>query len=166
MPIWKALSLPTSSRFGVVFVLGLVAFAPISAYAATCFDTAAQRYRVPAALLRAIALQESSGRAHAVNRNSNGSFDIGLMQINSTWLPTLARHGIAPDHLFDPCVSAMVGAWILSNNFTRLGYNMQGLGAYNAVSPHKRERYARQVLQRLPQVVSSTALAPAGPLQR
>lgn len=119
---------------------------------AGCFELAAQRYKVPAPLLKAIALQESGGRAHAVNRNTNGSTDIGLMQINSAWLPTLARHGIAEQHLFDPCVSALVGAWILSNNFARLGYTRQGLGAYNAVSPHKRERYARQVLQRLPQI--------------
>jgi len=108
-------------------------------------------------LLKAISLQESSGRANAFNRNSNGSYDIGLMQINSMWLPTLARHGISAQHLWDPCVSTLVGAWILSNNFSRLGYNTQGLGAYNAASPHKRELYARQVLRRLPQVVSASS---------
>lgn len=121
---------------------------------AACFELAAQRYKVPAPLLKAIAQQESGGRSHAVNRNANGSSDIGLMQINSAWLPTLARHGIAQQHLYDPCVSALVGAWILSNNFARLGYTLQGLGAYNAVSPDKRERYARQVLRRLPQAPS------------
>lgn len=124
--------------------------------AAGCFEQAAQRYSVPVALLKAIALQESNGRAHAFNRNPNGSYDIGLMQINSGWLPALARHGVAPQHLWDPCVSTLVGAWILSNNFARLGYNAQGLGAYNASSPQKRERYARQVLRRLPQVMETS----------
>lgn len=123
-----------------------------NAFASGCYQQAAQRYGVPAALLKAIALQESSGNAHAINRNRNGSYDIGLMQINSAWLPTLARHGISAEHLFDPCVSTLVGAWILANNFARLGYTTQGLGAYNAVTPHKRERYARQVLSRLSQV--------------
>ena len=120
--------------------------------AEVCFDRAAQRYGVPASLLQAIALQESGGKSHAFNRNANGSYDIGMMQINSGWLPTLARRGISAEHLWDPCVSTLVGAWILSNNFARLGYNTQGLGAYNAVSPHKRELYARQVLKRLGQV--------------
>ena len=129
----------------------------LPAKAATCFEHAAQRYGVPVSLLKAISLQESSGRANAFNRNPNGSYDMGLMQINSTWLPTLARHGISAQHLWDPCVSILVGAWILSNNFSRLGYNTQGLGAYNAVSPHKRERYARQVLRRLPQVASASS---------
>jgi soluble lytic murein transglycosylase-like protein len=125
-----------------------------AAFAADCFKHAAQRYAVPVQLLQAIALQESSGNARAFNRNRNGSYDIGLMQINSAWLPTLSRHGISSEHLFDPCVSVLVGAWILSNNFARLGYNTQGLGAYNAVTPHKREHYARQVLGRLSQVAA------------
>ena len=137
------------------FVVGALAMACLPAKAATCFEHAAQRYGVPVSLLKAISLQESSGRANALNRNSNGSFDIGLMQINSMWLQTLARYGISAQHLWDPCVSTLVGAWILSNNFSRLGYNTQGLGAYNAASPKKRELYARQVLRRLPQVVSA-----------
>jgi soluble lytic murein transglycosylase-like protein len=123
-------------------------WAPVFARA-HCFDLAAQRYGVPMVLLQAIAQQESGGRAMAINVNRNGSRDIGLMQINSGWLNTLARHGISERDLFDPCVSALVGAWILANNFTRLGYTTQGLGAYNAVSPDKRERYAAQVLRRV-----------------
>lgn len=116
---------------------------------AACFEHAAQRYGVPTVLLQAIAHQESGGRATAININRNGSRDIGLMQINSGWLNTLARHGIHERDLWDPCVNTLVGAWILANNFARLGYTTQGLGAYNAVSPDKRERYARQVLQRV-----------------
>jgi len=123
--------------------------------ASTCFELAAQRYRVPVTLLKAIAIQESGGRANAMNRNPNGTYDIGMMQINSAWLPTLARHGISAQHLLDPCVSTLVGAWILSNNFARLGYTTQGLGAYNAASPDKRERYARQVLQHVAQIGAS-----------
>jgi soluble lytic murein transglycosylase-like protein len=131
---------------------------------ATCFDLAAQRYGVPMVLLQAIAQQESGGRAMAINVNRNGSRDIGLMQINSGWLNTLSRHGIAEQDLFDPCVSALVGAWILANNFARLGYTTQGLGAYNAVSPDKRERYAAQVLRRVERMsVAPQQTAPQPP---
>jgi len=130
-------------------LLGCTLFLGCTVAASHCFEHAAQRYGVPTVLLQAIALQESGGRATAINVNRNGSRDIGLMQINSGWLNTLARHGISERDLFDPCVSALVGAWILANNFTRLGYTTQGLGAYNAVSPDKRERYAAQVLRRV-----------------
>ena len=114
---------------------------------AHCFTEASARYNVSASLLEAIARHESGGRAHAININANGSRDIGLMQINSGWLPVLQRHGVQEKDLFDPCVNVLVGAWILSNNFQKLGYTTQGLGAYNAVTPWKRERYARQILQ-------------------
>ncbi|MEI7785366.1 MAG: lytic transglycosylase domain-containing protein [Betaproteobacteria bacterium] len=129
----------------------------VQAARAACFEQAAERYQVPEVLLRAIAQQESGGNPHAINRNTNGSFDIGLMQINSLWFPTLAKHGIAPQHLYDPCVSTLVGAWILSKGFARLGYNAQGLGAYNASSPEKREHYARQVLRRVAHLSAAQA---------
>jgi soluble lytic murein transglycosylase-like protein len=136
----------------ILWTAGLLLFC---SQALACFDLAAQRYNVSPALLQAIAQHESGGRATVVSTNSNGSRDIGLMQINSSWLPTLARHGISERDLFDPCVNVLVGAWILSSNFARLGYTTQGLGAYNAASPDKRERYAQQVLRRMTQVAAN-----------
>ncbi len=117
---------------------------------AHCYDLASRQYAVPASLLRAVAQQESAGNPHAVNYNRNGSADLGLMQINSQWLGALKRHGIDSRDLWDPCVNVLVGAWILANNFARMGYNAQALGAYNSSVPALRERYARQVLRRLP----------------
>ena len=37
----------------------------------------------------------------AINRNRDGSHDIGLMQINSMHLPDLARQGITRQRLLD-----------------------------------------------------------------
>src|SRR3990172_12166224 len=48
------------------------------------FEAAAFRYKVPSNVLRALARTESNFRADAINRNSNGTEDVGLMQINST----------------------------------------------------------------------------------
>ncbi len=137
-----------AKSFMVFFTLFISSAA--SATISTCVDFASQRYGVPSQLLHAIAQQESGGRSHVVHTNPNGSRDIGLMQINSSWLPTLHRHGIREVDLYDPCVSVLVGAWILSHNFARHGYTLQGLGAYNARTPWKRERYAQQVLKRIP----------------
>ena len=47
-----------------------------------------------------------------MGRNRDGSRDIGLMQINSSWLPTLVGHGINDHHLFDACTSIHVGACV------------------------------------------------------
>lgn len=137
---------------GVCAALCLLSALPVRAQTGMCFEEAGARHGIAPELLQAIALQESALKADALNRNRDGSWDVGLMQINSRWLPVLARHGIRPDQLWDPCVSVHVGAWILAGNFRRLGHNWEAVGAYNARSPALRMRYAQAVgakLQRL-----------------
>ncbi|KWI61630.1 lytic transglycosylase [Burkholderia pseudomultivorans] len=112
---------------------------------ADCLDDAAAFQHVSVSLLRGIAQVESGMNPNAVNTNTNGTVDIGLMQINSTWLPTLAREGITQQSLFDACTNAYVGAWILSQNIRQLGPNWNAIGAYNSASPDKRLVYARKV---------------------
>lgn len=125
-------------------LLILVLLLPTGGFAA-CFDEAAARYRVPTSLLMAISRVESSGNPQAINRNPDGSYDIGHMQINSRWLPLLKRYGIDERSLFDACTNTYVGAWILAQNIHRLGYNWNAIGAYNVRSPSKRMAYARKV---------------------
>ena len=117
--------------------------ASLPAYA--CWDDAAARYQVNSTLLRAIARTESALDPQAISRNRNGSRDIGLMQINSSWLPVLTSHGIAERDLFDPCTNIYVGAWILAQNFQRLGSSCDAVGAYNARMPALRRAYAWKV---------------------
>jgi soluble lytic murein transglycosylase-like protein len=117
-----------------------------------CIEQAAARYRLSPVLLLAIAQQESGLNPRAINRNTNGSTDMGVMQINTLWLPTLQRHGIEAPDLWEPCTNIMVGAWILRNNFQRWGETLTGLGAYNASSQDKRLRYAVRLLKRVQQL--------------
>ncbi len=117
--------------------------------AQACWDEAAARYHVNSAVLYAIAQTESGLNPLAVGRNPNGSRDIGLMQINSAWLPKLAEYGITERDLFQPCTSIHVGAWILAHNIYRYGYTWEAVGAYNAVSPGKRRAYIKKVQRNL-----------------
>lgn len=118
----------------------------------TCFEQASKRYGIHPDLLRAISKVESDGNVKAINRNGNGSRDIGHMQINSTWLPTLKRYGITEQTLFDPCINTLVGAWVLARNFRELGYNWNAIGAYNAKSKDKRAIYAQKVASALKKI--------------
>jgi soluble lytic murein transglycosylase-like protein len=111
-----------------------------------CIKQAGARYQIDPLLIWSIAKTESGFKADAIGRNKNKSYDIGMMQINSGWLPTLARHGITERHLYDPCTNIQVGTWILAQNVQKFGYNWKAVGAYNAVSENKRIAYARKVL--------------------
>ncbi len=122
---------------------------------ADCIDDAAAFQHVNVSLMRGIAQVESGMQPNRINTNSNGTTDIGLMQINSSWLPVLAREGISEQSLFDPCTNAYVGAWILSENIRQFGPNWNAVGAYNAASPDKRLSYARKVYDAVQSISAS-----------
>ncbi|WP_240160884.1 transglycosylase SLT domain-containing protein [Burkholderia sp. Ax-1719] len=122
---------------------------------ADCIDDAAAFQHVNVSLMRAIAQVESGTQTNVVNRNSNGTVDIGLMQINSSWLPRLAQVGITEQSLYDPCTNAYVAAWILAENIRQFGPTWNAIGAYNAASPDKRLAYAQKVYATAQSITSS-----------
>lgn len=147
---------PPGARARLGRLLCLLGLLAACGQASACWEAAAGRYGIDPRLLYAIGKTESGLNPRAYNRsNKNGSYDIGLMQINSQWLPTLRRHGITEQDLLDPCVSIQVGAWILAHNVKRLGYSWNAVGAYNAADPTLRLSYALKVYRNLPAPVTA-----------
>lgn len=104
----------------------------LSSQAHACWEAAAQRFGVSAELLIAIASVESSLNPAALNRTAmhrTGTYDIGLMQVNSAHLPSL---GMTEQQLLDPCTNIHAGAWALADAFRRHGQTWNAVGAYNA----------------------------------
>lgn len=98
---------------------------------ATCWEEAGRTYNVPVSMLKAIAKVESNMNPGARGKNQNGTYDIGLMQINSSWLSQLKAYKLSEESLRDPCVNLKVGAWILAQNVSQYGWNWEAIGAYN-----------------------------------
>ena len=110
-----------------------------------CFNEAGRTYKVPPMLLQAIAWFESGYDKNANNYNTNGSIDMGVMQINSIWLDPLAEYGIEKRHLYNACFNINVGAWILRKQINDVGYNWQAVAHYHSRTPDRGESYARKV---------------------
>lgn len=112
----------------------------------SCFHEAAARYEIDKRMLVAIAKTESGLRAGSIGpKNANGTYDIGLMQINSAWLPTLSKYGITESNLKNACTNIHVGAWIFAQNIQAHGPTWKAVGAYNARTPSKQAAYANKV---------------------
>jgi soluble lytic murein transglycosylase-like protein len=111
-----------------------------------CFTAAAERFGVDKHMLIAIAKTESAFNPHAIGpTNADGTHDVGLMQINTRWLPQLAHMGIHREKLMGACTNIYVGAWILSKKIRQHGTLWKAVGAYNAITPDKRARYVAKV---------------------
>ena len=110
-------------------------------------------HHLPPAVL-VILLNVEGGSLGRVSRNTNGTVDIGPMQVNQAWLPQLAAHWRASPAasyaaLRDEfCPNVEAGAWIL-----RLGLDeargdfWEGVGFYHSHDPGYKADYLRKVLQ-------------------
>lgn len=130
-----------------ILCAALLLSSPVYAY---CWQEAGQRYGIEPELLQAIGIVESNLNPAAKNSNKDGSYDLGLMQINSRNIPTLNKFNISEEKLVEhPCLSVMSGAWILAGMIRKKGYSWEAVGAYNAgLSPknaHLRKRYIQRV---------------------
>ncbi|MCM0080999.1 lytic transglycosylase domain-containing protein [Geomonas sp. Red32] len=128
-----------------------------------CFDEAGAEYGINPQILRAIAKVESNFNPTAVNRNANGTFDFGLMQINSSWASVLGKKRW--NNLGDACFNTKTGAWILAMCISKYGYNWKAIGCYNSQTPQKRDVYARKVFAQLQKVKPVEQEAAYGPLK-
>ncbi|MEJ1408299.1 MAG: lytic transglycosylase domain-containing protein [Candidatus Sedimenticola sp. (ex Thyasira tokunagai)] len=126
---------------------------PATAGQADCVELAAERYGLPVSLIRVI-LKVEGGRVGLAGNNKNGTQDIGPMQINTVWMPLLARYGITREQLQnDRCINILAGSWILGRQF-KAAMKLEGsdqrrfwwaIGAYHSRTPRHNVKYALKV---------------------
>ena len=118
----------------------------------SCILAAANVYREPPALLL-ILLNVEGGTLGAVSQNTNGTVDIGPMQINQIWLPTLARHWrlTVPQTYAELennfCANLVAGTWILHKAIKAAdGHLWRGVAYYHSHTRVFESEYLRAVL--------------------
>jgi soluble lytic murein transglycosylase-like protein len=132
-----------------------------------CVAAAASYHRVSRTLLRAVLQIESAMQPGAINRNRNGTLDLGIGQLNSVHLPELASYGIRPVDLLDACTGTYVAAWHLARQQARHGNNWFAVGAYHSETPMFNQRYQVLVYNQLVRMGARVGPAlPVPPLGR
>lgn len=130
-----------------------------------CVSTASATYGVPELVIRAV-LKQEAGLVGTMSRNSNGSYDLGPMQINTVNLELISKKYPFLDwrHItYNPCINIMVGTWFLKEKIkNRGGVIWEGVGDYHSVTPSKRSVYLRSFLTHYNQLKKQYGLKPIG----
>jgi hypothetical protein len=118
-----------------------------------CMVAAASFYSLPPRVLPSIQVVEG-GRPGTISRNNDGSSDLGVMQVNTLWVPRFAAiTGMTPDAvrarlIADPCFNIAAAAAImrLCLNESR-GDLLRAVGFYHSHTPILADEYQAKVLR-------------------
>ena len=120
-----------------------------------CLQRASQGFGIPVAVILAIARTEG-GKVGEESPNTNGSYDLGPMQINDrVWVPVLARmtggnqsyaRAVLRDH---GCANLIFGTWILRQQYDKSGDLATAVGWYHSRTPVHMSRYQEKFRQNL-----------------
>lgn len=134
---------------------------------ADCVEDAARVFDVPRMLIRLV-LDVEGGKVGMASPNTNGTFDLGPMQINTWWLQervsgrTLADFGLTRDELQNNvCINIYAGTWILARLMASHGReDLAGvLAHYHSPTPVHQARYLGRVLQIVDRRLASLEVA-------
>ncbi len=118
-----------------------------------CMAAAAAFYHLPPRVLPSIHAVEG-GRLGTVHPNTDGSQDLGLMQVNTLWIGPLSRLAALPPELVrvrligDGCFNIAASAAIMRAYLNEAGGNlMRAVGYYHSHTPALSQDYQARVLQ-------------------
>jgi len=164
-------------RYGVAALLAALltqacqasALTPEGVYIRDCLVAAGRAHHEPPAVL-VILLNVEGGRLGAVSPNTNGTVDIGPMQVNDIWLPKIARHWASDPRaayraLRDNfCANVEAGAWILRLALDEAhGDLWEGVGIYHSHDPDHKRTYLNAVLRQALRLQAQARPEPARP---
>nr|WP_278986238.1 lytic transglycosylase domain-containing protein [Plesiomonas shigelloides] len=114
-----------------------------------CISMASRLYNVPGILLKAIS-QVEGGKKGTISKNSNGSYDLGPMQINTIHLPRLEAQfpGLTWKALAsNTCLNVAVAGALLREHLTQCQEDVWcAVGNYHSKTPKYHITYRTKVV--------------------
>jgi hypothetical protein len=95
--------------------------------------------------------EQEAGWLGAEVANSNGTHDLGPLQINSWWVPRIAKLVGRPEHQVrhwlrhDACFNAEAARWIFLSGFHTTGNYWKAVGIYHSPTAWRQRVYAAKV---------------------
>jgi hypothetical protein len=149
---WTTEKAPRSARARGNLILkpGSKFFMPIPFLA--CMVATAAFYHLPPRVLPAIHVVEG-GRPGSISRNTDGSFDLGVMQVNTLWAPKIAAvtgmtdAAVRSRLTYDPCFGIAAAGAIMRVYLNESGGDLlRAVGDYHSHTPARAIAYQEKVL--------------------
>jgi hypothetical protein len=131
---------------------------------ADCIDAASQSFGIHQDILYAILMVEGGSVGEDSRSNKNGTYDIGLFQLNSIHRQTFESMGISEDQLRDDgCTNALAAAWhlkrvltpeVLSGIKTQDDY-LSAIARYHSATPEFNKIYAGKLRKAFDRIYAS-----------
>ena len=130
----------------------------------------AQIYALPPRVLPSIQAVEGGGPG-VVHRNTDGTEDMGVMQINTLWIGALARYSrldpaeVRTRLLLRPCYNIAAAGLIMRTYLDETrGDLMRAIGNYHSHTPLRNQTYQAKVLRSA--AILFRPWEPAAPISR
>lgn len=126
-----------------------------------CFEEESARQGI-SPLLAASVMRHEDGRVGRWSRNTDGSYDMGPMQVNTIHLDELMKlTGMSPQEIKgrlvnDGCANISTGMWLLRRAINKSGSVWRGVAVYHSGTPGKGERYAWRVYRTMGAITART----------
>lgn len=130
-----------------------------------CVDVAVAKYRnygVTPLIMYSL-LKTEGGQNGTVSKNKNGTVDLGMWQINSSWISRFKGGNEMRQRLtHDACYNADFAAWVASQELYTYngGYSSEWwrrLGNYNSRTPRHNQVYQRRLYASMKYIYEKTS---------
>ncbi|MFA0809401.1 lytic transglycosylase domain-containing protein [Microbulbifer epialgicus] len=130
-----------------------------------CKQNISRKLDIPELILDTYLLTEGAYEGHIRHNDSNGTWDIGPMQINSiNWKLFYDSFGITPLEIrYDGCINLFSGAYLIKGHFDVVGddvYNEWGIfvktvANYHSKTPKHNKKYQVDFTENLKSLLES-----------
>ncbi|MEZ9709270.1 lytic transglycosylase domain-containing protein [Vibrio breoganii] len=120
-----------------------------------CVNRAARHFQIHPYVIKAI-IKVEGGKRGTMSRNSNKTYDMGLMQINTIHLPDIQKQypNLQWQRIaFSECTNIAIGTWILSQRIAEAKSLWDGVGHYHSKTPKYKQIYLGKIEQAYREVI-------------